>query len=211
MHLKRTTEPKVMAFQSFQISMRILFVSNHLGRSFSLQLLVNLSKTYENWRSQCLNDQIIKNLWLLTVRNLLMQCYATQYRYSFCNFGCVDLVKLYETKNKMHTKWTTQPKVMAFRSFLISMRIICLSNHLGRSFYLYLLVHLLKMYGNEWSRCSNDQISKNLWPLEVCMLLMQCCATQYCNAFGSLCFVDLENLLKYRKKCIPNGRPSQRL
>ena len=64
-----------MAFRSFQISMRILCLSNHLGCSFSLYLLVDLAKTYENKWSQCSNDQIIKNLWLLEVRNLLMQCY----------------------------------------------------------------------------------------------------------------------------------------
>ena len=76
---KRTTEPKVMTFRSFQIFTRILCLSNHLGCSFSLYLLVDLPKTYENEWSQCSNDQIIKNLWLPKVRNLLMQCYATQY------------------------------------------------------------------------------------------------------------------------------------
>ena len=93
----------------------------------------------------------------------------------------------------MHPKRTTEAKVMAFRSFLISMRIFCLSNHLGRSFYLYLLVHLVKTYENESSHCKNDQISENLCPLEVRKLLMQCCATQHSKAFGSLCRVDLEN------------------
>ena len=79
MRPKRTTESKVMAFQSFQISMRILCLSNHLGCSSSLYLLVDLAKTYQNEWSQCSNDQIIKNLWLLELRNLLIQCYTTQY------------------------------------------------------------------------------------------------------------------------------------
>ena len=129
-----------------------------------------------------------------------MQCYATQYRYAFCCFGCVDLVKLYEIKNKMHTKWMTEPKVMAVRSFQISMCILCLSNHLGCSFSLYLLAHLVKMYENEWSRCTNDQISKNLWPLEVRKLLLQCCATQHSEAFGSLCCVDFKKFCEIKKK-----------
>ena len=71
--------------------MHILCLSNLLGRSFFLNLLVDLAKTYENEWSQCSNDQIIKNLWLLKVRNLLMQCYATQYCYAFYSLGCVDL------------------------------------------------------------------------------------------------------------------------
>ena len=79
MRPKRTNEPKVMAIRSFRFFMRILCLSNHLGCSFSLYLLVDLAKTYENEWSQCSNDQIIKNLWLSEVRNLLMQCYATQY------------------------------------------------------------------------------------------------------------------------------------
>ena len=79
MHPKQTTEPKVMAIRSFRFFMRNLCLSNHLGCSFSLYLLVDLAKTYENEWSQCSNDQIIKNLWLPEVHNLLMQCYATQY------------------------------------------------------------------------------------------------------------------------------------
>ena len=109
-------------------------------------------------------------------------------------FGLRRSRKVILNKKKMHPKRTTEAKVMAFRSFLISMRIFCLSNHLGRSFYLYLLVHLVKTYENESSHCKNGQICKNLWPLEVRKLLMQCCATQYSNAFGSLCCVDLEKL-----------------
>ena len=79
MHPKRMTEPKVMAFWSFRIFTCILCLSNYLGCSFSLYLPVDLAKTYENEWSQCSNDQSIKNLWLPEVRNLLMQCYATQY------------------------------------------------------------------------------------------------------------------------------------
>ena len=79
MRPKQMIEPKVMAFQSFRIFMHILCVSNHLGCSFSLYLLVDLAKTYENKWSQCLNDQSIKNLQLSEVRNLLMQCYVAQY------------------------------------------------------------------------------------------------------------------------------------
>ena len=111
----------------------------------------------------------------------------------------------------MHPKRTTEPKVMTFRSFQISMRILCLSNHLGCSFSLYLPVELAKTYENWWSQCSNDQIIKILWLLEVRNLLMQCYTTQYCNAFGSLGSVDLEKLYEIKKKCIPNGRPRQKL
>ena len=112
---KQTTEPKVMRFRNFQISMRILCVSNHLRRSISLQLLVNLVKTYENWWSQFSNDQIIQNFWLLDVRNLPMQCYTTQYCNALCILGFVDLVMLYEIKKKnMRPKRTTEAKVMAF-------------------------------------------------------------------------------------------------
>ena len=100
MHPKRMTEAKVMTFQCFQISMRILCLSNHLGCWFSLWLLVDLAKTYKIWWSLCSNDQIIKNLWLLEVRNLLMQCYATQYCYAFESLGSIDLAKLYEIKKK---------------------------------------------------------------------------------------------------------------
>ena len=77
MHPKRTTEPKVMAVQSFRISTCILCLSNHLGCSFSLYLPVDLTKTYENKWSQCSNDQSIKKLWLPEVRNLFMQLNIT--------------------------------------------------------------------------------------------------------------------------------------
>ena len=77
MHPKRTTEPKVMAVQSFRISTCILCLSNHLGCSFSLYLPVDLTKTYENEWSQCSNDQSIKKLWLPEVRNLFMQLNIT--------------------------------------------------------------------------------------------------------------------------------------
>ena len=94
MYRKRTTVPKVMTFRSFKISMRILCSANQLGCSISLNLLVDLAKTYENERSKCSNDQAIKNLWLLDVRKLLMQCNATQYYKAFGGVGCVDLEKL---------------------------------------------------------------------------------------------------------------------
>jgi len=55
----------------FRFFMHILCLSNHLGRSFSLYLLVDLQRTYENEGSQCSNDEIIKNLWLLEVQNLV--------------------------------------------------------------------------------------------------------------------------------------------
>ena len=96
--------PKVMTFRSFKISMRILCSSSELGCLISLHLLVDLGKTYENERSQCSNDQVIKNLWLLEVRKLLMQSDATQYSNAFGSVGCVDLEKLYEiNKNVTQT------------------------------------------------------------------------------------------------------------
>ena len=113
MHTKWMTEAKFMTFQSFQISMRILCLSNHLGCWFSLWLLVDLAKTYKSWWSLCSNDQIIKNLWLPEVRNLLMQCNETQYNKAFGVVGCVDLKKLYEIK-KVYPKQTTEQKVMTF-------------------------------------------------------------------------------------------------
>ena len=79
MRPKRTTESKIMGTQSFQIYIRILCLSNHLRCSFSLYLLVDLEKTYQNEWSQRSNDQIIDNLWLSEVRNRLMQFYETQY------------------------------------------------------------------------------------------------------------------------------------
>ena len=94
MYPKRATVPQVMTFRSFQISLRFLGLSNQLGRSFSLYLPIDHAKTYENERSQCSNYQIIKNLWLLEVRELLMQCDATQYSKAFDSVGCVDLEKL---------------------------------------------------------------------------------------------------------------------
>ena len=100
MQPKRTTAPKVMIFWSFWISRRILCSSNQLGCSISIHLLVDLAKTYENEWSHCSNDQIIKNLWLLEVRKLLGQCYATQYSNTFSSLGCVDLENLYGIKKK---------------------------------------------------------------------------------------------------------------
>ena len=113
MYSKRTNEPKVMTFQSFQISMRILTSSSQLGCSISPHRLVDLAKTFENEWSHCLNDQIMKNLWPLEVRNLLMQCNETQYYKAFGGVGCVDLKKLYEIK-KAYPKQMTEPKVMTF-------------------------------------------------------------------------------------------------
>ena len=104
MYPKQTTEPKVMTFWSFEISVRVLCPSNQLGCWISLHLIVDLAKTYENERSQCSNDQIIKNLWLLEVRKLLMHCDATQYSKAFGSVGCVDLEKLDEiNKNVTQT------------------------------------------------------------------------------------------------------------
>ena len=102
-----------MTFRSFQISLRFLGLSNKLGRSFSQYFLVDLAKTCENEWSHCLNDQIIKNLWPLEVRNHLMQCNETQYYKAFGGVGCVDLKKLYEIK-KMYPTQTTESKVMTF-------------------------------------------------------------------------------------------------
>ena len=129
-----------------------------------------------------------------------MQCCATQYSNAFGSLCCADCEKFYERKKKLHPKRMTEPKVMTFRGFQICIRILCLSNLLGRSFFLYLLVDLLKTYENEWSHCSNDQIIKNLWLPEVRNLLMQCYATQYSNTFRSLGCVDLENLSEIKKK-----------
>jgi len=69
---KQTTKPKVMAIRSFWFFTRILCYSNHLGCSFSLYLLVDLARTYENEWSQCSNDQIFKNIWLRVVHNLVL-------------------------------------------------------------------------------------------------------------------------------------------
>ena len=95
MHPKRTTEQKVMAFRTSRISLRILCLSNHHGYSFSIQLLIDFAKTYEIYSSQCSNDQIVKNLWLLEVCNPLLQCYATQLCNAFDSLGHVDLSKLF--------------------------------------------------------------------------------------------------------------------
>ena len=100
---------------------------------------------------------------------------------------------------------------MTFRSFQISLRFLGLSNQLGRSFSQYLLVDLAKTCENEWSHCLNDQIIKNLWPLEVRNLLMQCNETQYYKAVGGVGCVDLKKLYEIKKKCIPNRRPNQKL
>ena len=94
----------------------------------------------------------------------------------------------------MYPKWTTESKVMTFRGFQISTRILCSYSQLGCSISLNLHVDLVKMYENDLSQCLNDQIIKNLWLLDVCELLMQCNATQYYKAFGSVGCVDLEKL-----------------
>ena len=119
MYPKRTNEPKVMTFLGFQISMRILSSSSQLGCSISLHLLVDLAKTYENNSSQCSNDQVIKNLWLLDVRKLLMQCDATQYSKAFDSVGCVDLEKLDEiNKNVTQTDdWAKSYDILKFPNF----------------------------------------------------------------------------------------------
>ena len=119
--------------------------------------------------------------------------------------------KVIGKEEKMYHKRATVPKVMTFRSFQISMRILCSSSQLGCSISLQLLGDLAKMYENESSQCSNDQIIKNLQLLDVRKLLMQCYATQYSKAFGSVGYVDLEKLQGLKKKSIPNERPSQKL
>ena len=123
--------------------MRILCPSNQLGCSISLHLIVDLAKTYENEWSQCSNDQIIKNLWLLEVRKLLMHCDAAQYSKAFDSVGCVDLEKFYEiNKNVTQTDdWAKSYDISKFPNFL---RFLGLSNQLGRSFSLYLLIDLAK-------------------------------------------------------------------
>ena len=75
-------------------STRILSSSSQHGCTMSLHLLVDLAKTFENEWSKCSNEQVIKNLWLLEVRELLMQCNATQYYKAFGGVGCVDLEML---------------------------------------------------------------------------------------------------------------------
>ena len=99
--------------------MRVLCPSNQLGCSISLHLIVDLAKTYENEWSQCSNDQIIKNLWLLEVRKPLMQCDATQYSKAFDSVGCVDLEKLDEiNKNVTQTDdWAKSYDILKFPNF----------------------------------------------------------------------------------------------
>ena len=97
----------------------------------------------------------------------------------------------------MRPKCTTKPKVMSIRSFRFFTRILCWSNHLGCSFSLYPLVDLARTYENEWSQCSNDQIIKNLWLLEV--------HNPFWAAWISKCS------MKSNKKGVANGRPSQQL
>ena len=98
----------------------------------------------------------------------------------------------------MRPKRTTMPIVMAIRSFQFFTRILCLSNHLGCSFSLYLLLHLLRTYEHEWSQCSNDQIIKNLWLLEVHNLVR-------------VAYISKSYMKSKKKKCVPNRRPSQKL
>ena len=98
----------------------------------------------------------------------------------------------------MRPKRTTKPKVMSIRSFRFFTRILCWSNHLGCSFSLYPLVDLARTYENEWSHCSNDQIIKNLWLLEVHNLDW---AAQISKIYKK----------SKKKKCVPNRRPSQKL
>ena len=88
---------------------------------------------------------------------------------------------------------------MTFLSFQISMRILSSSSQLGCSISRHLLVDLAKTFQNEWSKCSNEQVIKNLWLLEVRKLLTQCDATQYSKAFDSVGCVDLEKLDEINK------------
>ena len=126
MYPKRTNEPKVMTFLSFQISMLILSSSSQLGCSISRHLLVDLAKTFENEWSKCSNEQAIKNLWLLEVRKLLMQCDATQYSKAFDSVGCVDLEKLDEiNKNVTQTDdWANSYDISKFPNFFALFRLV---------------------------------------------------------------------------------------
>ena len=126
MYPKRTNEPKVMTFLGFQISMRILSSSSQLGCSISLHVLVDLAKTFENEWSKCSNQQVVKNLWLLEVRELLMQCDATQYSEAFDSVGCVDLEKLDEiNKNVTQTDdWAKSYDISKFPNFFALFRLV---------------------------------------------------------------------------------------
>ena len=87
---------------------------------------MDLAKTYENERSQCSNDQAIKNLWLLDVRKLLMHCDATQYSKAFDSVGHVDLEKLYEiNKNVTQTDdWAKSYDISKFPNFFALFRLV---------------------------------------------------------------------------------------
>ena len=126
MYPKRTNEPKVMTFQSFQISMRILTSSSQLGCSISRHRLVDLAKTFENEWSKCSNEQVIKNLWLLEVRELLMQCDETQYSKAFDSVGCVDLEKLDEINKNVTQRddWAKSYDISKFPNFFALFRLV---------------------------------------------------------------------------------------
>ena len=127
-------------------------------------------------------------------------------------FGLRRSLKLILNKKKMQTKQTTEPKVMAFRSFQISMCILCSSNQF------WTLVLSIA------SRRSRKNVRKRVvtilkWPNYLKFMASgrskssyAIFATQYCNAFCRLGCIDLEKLYEIKKKiCVPNERPRQKL
>ena len=126
MYPKRTNEPKDMTIQSFQISTRILSSSSQHGCTISLHLLVDLIKTFENEWSKCSNEKVIKNLWLLEVRELLMQCDETQYSKAFDSVGFVDLEKLDEINKNVTQRddWTKSYDISKFPNFFALFRLV---------------------------------------------------------------------------------------
>ena len=94
---------------------------------------------------------------------------------------------------------------MAFRSFQISMRILCLSNHLGRSFSLYLLVHFVKTYENEWSPCLNDQFAKTYILRKFVGLLCNVVQLSILTPSVVCAALIVKSSMKEKKNCIPNG------
>jgi len=126
MYPKRTNEPKVISFLGFQISMRILSSSSQHGCSISRHHLLDLAKTFENEWSKCSNEQVIKNLWLLEVRKLLMQCDATHYSEAFDSVGCVDLEKLDEINKNVTQRddWAKSYDISKFPNFFALFRLV---------------------------------------------------------------------------------------
>ena len=156
MQTKRTTEPKVMAFRCFQISMCILCSSNQF---WTLVLSIASCRSRKNVRKRVVTILKWPNYLKFMASGRSKSSYAMLRNSILQRLLQIGLHRsrkvIWNKKKNMRPKRTTEAKVMAFRSFQISMHILCLSNHLGRSFSLCLLVHLVKTYENEWSRCSN--------------------------------------------------------